>query len=71
MENEVDELLDLLKNYEESHPNFVKIWNRYLREKIDNLKNTIKSFKILLNDKELKNAPDLDANVLATIISMI
>jgi len=69
-EEKITDIINQFQQYKETHPNFVRIWTTYLNTKFNNLKQTIKNCEELL-ETDIKNAPDLDINILITMLSFV
>jgi hypothetical protein len=68
-ETQIEEIIRRLEQHKETHPVFVKVWTLYLREKFNNLKIMITKCEQMANS-DLSNTPDLDPQLLASLVSM-
>ena len=68
-ETQIEEIIRRLEQHKETHPVFVKVWTLYLREKFNNLKIMITKCEQMTNS-DLSNTPDLDPQLLASLVSM-
>lgn len=69
IETQIEEIIRQLEQHKETHPVFVKVWTLYLREKFNNLKIMITKCEQMTNS-DLSNTPDLDPQLLASLVSM-
>ena len=69
IENKIEEIITKLEQYKETHPIFVKVWSLYLREKLNNLKIMTTKCEQTVNS-DLTNTPDLDPQLLASLVTM-
>ena len=68
-ETKIEEIITLLEKHKETHPVFVKVWTLYIREKFNNLKVMMTKCEQMANS-DLTNTPDLDPQLLASLITM-
>lgn len=68
-ETQIEEIIRRLEQHKATHPVFVKVWTLYLREKFNNLKIMITKCEQMANS-DLSNTPDLDPQLLASLVSM-
>ena len=69
IETKIDEIITQLEKHKESHPIFVKVWSLYLREKLNNLKLMMTKCEQVANS-DLTTTPDLDPQLLASLVTM-
>jgi hypothetical protein len=69
IETKINTVLHNLEKYKETHPVFVKVWTLYLQEKLNNLKIVVSKCEQVSNS-DLTNTPDLDAELLASLVTL-
>ena len=69
LELKIEAVLEKLEQHKETHPVFVKVWTLYLREKMNNLKNTLAKCEQVA-DSNLSDTPDLDPQLLASLVTL-
>lgn len=69
IEQRIETVLQALEKYKETHPIFVKVWSLYLREKLNNLEIVVSKCEQVSNS-DLTNTPDLDAELLASLVTL-
>ena len=69
IETQIEEIIVQLEQHKATHPIFVKVWTLYLREKLNNLKIMITKCEQMAKD-DLTNVPDLDPQLLASLVTM-
>lgn len=69
IETKIQDIITQLELHKETHPIFVKVWTLYLREKLNNLKIMITKCEQVTNS-DLTNTPDLDPQLLASLVTM-
>lgn len=70
IETKIEETIQLLEIHKETHPVFVKVWTLYLREKLNNLKRITNRCEELINS-DLSNSPDLNPQMMASLLSIL
>ena len=70
IETKIETIIAELEKHKETHPVLVKVWTLYLREKLNNLKTTMSKCEQIINS-DLCDTPDLDPNLLASLITML
>ena len=68
-ETKIEEIITQLEQHKETHPVFVKVWSLYLREKFNNLKIMMTKCEQMANS-DLTTTPDLDPQLLASLVTM-
>ena len=69
LELKIEAVLEKLEQHKETHPVFVKVWTLYLREKMNSLKNTLAKCEQVA-DSNLSDTPDLDPQLLASLVTL-
>lgn len=69
IETKIEDIIAKLEGYKETHPILVKVWSLYLREKFNNLKIMISKCEEISNS-DLSDTPDLDPQLLLSLVSM-
>lgn len=68
MNDNIQETLNKLENYKETHPNLYVLWREYIKKKVDNLNYTISSCNNIINLINDTGVNDLNINTILTLI---